>query len=401
MYRKTYVEINIDNLKNNVENIINYYNDYKYYFGVVKGNCYGHGVTYVINELIESGVNYLAVSSLEEALEIRKINKKIPILSLEPIALEYIDICIKNNITITVHDYNYALELIKKDIKKKLKIHLKIDSGMNRLGFKYKDELKEVYSKLKEKDNIEIEGLYTHFATLGINDKDWDIQLENFKNLTSDINLKEIPIVHLYKSAAFINHPKLDFANGIRLGIAMYGYDPNPKYNTNGIKNKLRQIKRNILRKKNKVSETTTKIPFELKPSFKMYTELIQIKKVKKGEFVGYGAMYRADEDITIGIMPVGYDDGIFRKSTGRYVSIKNKRYKIIGDVGMGMTAVKIDDSIEITDRVTLIGDNIPIKEVATHNGTSIYETMCNIGKTIPRVYVKDDEIVAVEEGKF
>ena len=150
MYRKTYVEINIDNLKNNVENIINYYNDYKYYFGVVKGNCYGHGVTYVINELIESGVNYLAVSSLEEALEIRKINKKIPILSLEPIALEYIDICIKNNITITVHDYNYALELIKKDIKKKLKIHLKIDSGMNRLGFKYKDELKEVYSKLKE-----------------------------------------------------------------------------------------------------------------------------------------------------------------------------------------------------------------------------------------------------------
>ena len=132
-----------------------------------------------------------------------------------------------------------------------------------------------------------------------------------------------------------------------------------------------------------------------------MYTELIQIKKVKKGEFVGYGAMYRADEDITIGIMPVGYDDGIFRKSTGRYVSIKNKRYKIIGDVGMGMTAVKIDDSIEITDRVTLIGDNIPIKEVATHNGTSIYETMCNIGKTIPRVYVKDDEIVAVEDGKF
>ena len=272
---------------------------------------------------------------------------------------------------------------------------------MNRLGFKDKNELNEIYKKLKENKNIEIEGIYTHFATLGINDKEWDNQLNKFKYLTEDINLSEIPIVHLAKSAAFIDHPKIDFCNGIRLGIAMYGYDPNPKYNTNGIKNKLRQIKRNILRKKNKVSETTTKIPFELKPAFKMYTELIQIKKVKKGEFVGYGAMYRADEDITIGIMPVGYDDGIFRKSTGRYVSIKNKRYKIIGDVGMGMTAVKIDDSIEITDRVTLIGDNIPIKEVATHNGTSIYETMCNIGKTIPRVYVKDDEIVAVEEGKF
>ena len=401
MFRKTYVEVNIDNLKNNVKNIVNNYNKYNYFIGVVKGNCYGHGVTYVINELIESGINYLAVSSLEEALEARNVNKKIPILCLEPIAIEYLDICIKNKITITVHDYNYAKKLIEKNINKKIKIHLKIDSGMNRLGFKDKNELNEIYEKLKENKNIELEGIYTHFATLGINDKEWDNQLNKFKYLTEDINLSEIPIVHLAKSAAFIDHPKIDFCNGIRLGIAMYGYDPNPKYNTNGIKNKLRQIKRNILRKKNKVSETTTKIPFELKPAFKMYTELIQIKKVKKGEFVGYGAMYRADEDITIGIMPVGYDDGIFRKSTGRYVSIKNKRYKIIGDVGMGMIAVKIDDSIEITDRVTLIGDNIPIKEVATHNGTSIYETMCNIGKTIPRVYVKDDEIVAVEEGKF
>lgn len=400
MYRKTYVEINIDNLKNNVENIINYYNDYKYYFGVVKGNCYGHGVTYVINELIESGVNYLAVSSLEEALEIRKMNKKIPILSLEPIALEYIDICIKNNITITVHDYNYALELIKKDIKKKLKIHLKIDSGMNRLGFKYKDELNEVYSKLKEKDNIEIEGLYTHFATLGINDKDWDIQLENFKNLTSDINLKEIPIVHLYKSAAFINHPKLDFANGIRLGIAMYGYDPNPKYNTKGIKNKLRQIKRSINKKRFNVSKTNTELQIELKPAFKMFTELIQIKHVKKGEFVGYGAIYRAKKDTIIGIMAVGYDDGIFRKSRGRFVTINNKRYRIIGDVGMEMTAVEIDKEVTINDKVTLIGDLTPIKEVAVHNGTSIYETMCNVGKQIPRVYIKNNEISDIEEGK-
>lgn len=131
-----------------------------------------------------------------------------------------------------------------------------------------------------------------------------------------------------------------------------------------------------------------------------MYTELIQIKKVNKGEFVGYGAIYRAENDITIGIMPVGYDDGIFRKSRGRFITIKNKRYPIIGDIGMGMSAVKIDETIEINDRVTLIGDKVPIKEVAVHNGTSIYEIMCNIGKNVPRVYIKEDEIMAVEEGK-
>ena len=87
MFRNTYIEVNIDNLKSNVKNIVNYYNDYQYYFGVVKGTCYGHGTTNVINELIDSGINYLAVSSLEEALEARAINKKIPILCLEPIAI--------------------------------------------------------------------------------------------------------------------------------------------------------------------------------------------------------------------------------------------------------------------------------------------------------------------------
>lgn len=400
MYRKTYVEVNIDNLKNNVKNILNYYNNYEYYFGVVKGNCYGHGTTYVVNELIESGINYLAVSSLEEALEIRKINKKIPILSLEPIRLEYIDICIKNNITITVHDYNYAKELINKKTDKKIKIHLKIDSGMNRLGFKEKEQLNEIYNELKNKENIEIEGIFTHFATLGINDKEWDNQLEKFKEITSDINLKEIPIVHLYKSAAFINHAKLDFANGIRLGIAMYGYYSEPKYNTKGIKNKLRAIKRKINKRKNNISKTTTKLPIELKSAFKMYTEIMQVKQVKKDEFVGYGAMYRAKQDELIGIMPVGYDDGIFRKSTGRYVEINNKKYQIIGDLGMGMTAVKIDNTVNTYDKVTLIGDEIPIKYVANYNGTSIYETMCNIGKQIPRVYIKDNEVSAIEEEK-
>lgn len=400
MFRKTYVEVNIDNLKSNVKNIVNYYHNYDYYFGVVKGNCYGHGTTYVINELIDSGINYLAVSSLEEALEARNINKKIPILCLEPIAIEYVDLCIKNKITITVHDYDYAKELLKKELNKKIKIHLKIDSGMNRLGFKNEKEINDIYKELKENKNIEVEGIFTHFATLGINDKDWDNQLEKFKELTSDIDLSEIPIVHLAKSAAFINHPKIDFCNGIRLGIAMYGYDTTPIYSYKGLKNKLRKIKREIFKKKNKVSQTITKLPIELKPAFKMYTEIIQIKDVRKGEFVGYGPLYRATEDIKIAILPVGYDDGIFRSSKGRFVTIKNKRYPMIGDIGMGMTSIKIDESVEKNDKVTLIGDMTPIREVARHNKTTIYETMCNIGKNMPRVYIKEDEIVAVEEGR-
>ena len=400
MFRKTYVEINIDHLKNNVKNIVNYFNNYEYFFGVVKGNCYGHGTTYVINELIESGVNYLAVSSLEEAIEARNINKKIPILCLEPINIEFIDICIKNNITITVHDYEYAKKILEKKLNKKIKIHLKIDSGMNRLGFKNKKELNKIYQLFSENKNIEIEGIFSHFATLGINDKEWDHQLEKFKELTNDINLEEIPIRHLAKSAAFLEHPKIDFCNGIRLGIGMYGYDPAPVYPMNGLKNKLRKIKREYYKRKNKVSPTNIKLPIELKPAFKMYTEILQIKTIKKGDFVGYGAAYRATKEERIAILAVGYDDGIFRRSSGRMVTIHHKRYPIIGDVGMGMITVKIDKDVEISDRVTLIGDLTPIREVARHNGTSIYEIMCNIGKNIPRVYIKNNEIMAVEEAK-
>ena len=110
--------------------------------------------------------------------------------------------------------------------------------------------------------------------------------------------------------------------------------------------------------------------------------------------------MYRAKKDTIIGIMAVGYDDGIFRKSRGRFVTINNKRYQIIGDVGMGMTTVEIDNTVSINDKITLIGDLTPIKEVAVHNETSIYETMCNIGKQIPRVYIKNNEIIGIEEGK-
>lgn len=400
MYRKTYVEINLDNLKNNVKNIVSYYNDYRYYFGVVKGNCYGHGTTFVINELIESGINYLAVSNLEEALEARNINKNIPILCLEPIKVEYTDICVENNITMTIHDFDYAKELLSKKINDKLKIHLKIDSGMNRLGFKEKNEVTQIYNELKSKENIEVEGIFTHFATLGINDKEWDNQLNKFKEITSDINLKEIPIVHLAKSAAFINHSKIEFANGIRLGIAMYGYDPTPKYSNYGIKNKLRNIKRKINKKFKNISKTETKIPVKLLPSFKMYTEVIQVKDINKGEFVGYGALYRAKNNEKIAIIETGYDDGIFRKSRGRNVAINNKKYKFIGDIGMGMSSIKVDYSVKMYDKVELIGDNIPIKEVALHNETSIYETLCNISRNIPRVYIKNDKIVNIEEGK-
>ena len=169
MYRNTYVEIDVQQIKENIKNIIKKNSDYKYYFGVVKGNAYGHGMG-ICKWIIEAGINYLAVSTIEEALEIReKVSKDIPILILQPINLDYVDLCIKNNFTIIVNSYENYLKLKKMNVKG-LKVHMKIDSGMNRLGFNNEEDIRKVYQDLTISDTIKLEGIFTHLATIGITD---------------------------------------------------------------------------------------------------------------------------------------------------------------------------------------------------------------------------------------
>lgn len=387
MYRNTYVEINLDNLKSNVENIVNYCKEYKYFIGVVKGNCYSHGINYVVNELIDSGINYLAVSHLEEALEIRCINKKIPILCMEPINLEHINVCIKNNITIMVHDANYVDELLSKKLKRKLKIHIKVDSGMNRLGFKDKNTFTKIYNKLKSNKSIEVEGIFSHFATEGIFDTDWNFQLERFKKITQDINLNEVKIVHLACSASFLNHKKINFTNGIRLGIAMYGYNLNDFAHETPEE----KLKRETYIKENNLNDLVFEWPFELKPAFSLYAEVIQVKDVKKGEWVGYGAIYKYPKNIKTAVLEIGYNDGLFRKSMGRNVYINGKIFKQIGIIGMGMCNVEVDNSVQVHDKAELIGNNISAYHVAKCSQTSVYEVLCSINNKIPRIYIKNN----------
>ena len=212
MQRKTYATINGDILTENVKEIIKKYPDYKYYFGVVKNNAYHHGTKSVL-DLIKGGVNYLAVSSLEEAIKVRKYATEIPILCLEPIHLDYIMDAINNNVTLTVESLEYAQKLIKMDLYDTLKIHLAIDSGMHRLGFFDSEELKEAYDLLKENPHILIEGVFSHFATSGVMDPYFDKQVKTFLEITKSIPLKEIPIVHMGRSLTLVNHPKLSFFN--------------------------------------------------------------------------------------------------------------------------------------------------------------------------------------------
>lgn len=396
MYRNTYVEINLNNLKYNVEQIINHYSDYKYYFGVVKGNAYGHSEL-VAKYLVDSGINYLVISSLDEGINIRKDNPNIPILCVEPIDTKYIDKCLENNITVTIHSVDYFNRLINCNLNSQLKAHIKVDSGMSRLGVSTKDDFNYIYNNIKDTPNIYLEGVFSHFATVGIYDKEWEKQLNNFKSITSDINLADIPIVHLGNSITLVNHPKISFCNGIRLGIVMYGYIQNgPK--ASNFRQKLRELKRNHYARKYKLSPVITDIPINFKPAFSLYSEVIQVKLIKKGDTVSYGAKYVADSDTLIAIIPIGYADGIRKACVGYNVVINGKKYPIIGDVCMGMIIVKVDNSVKCYDKVTIIGDENSIFSMSRYVGTSVYEVLCNISPLVPRKLVLDGKQVEIDE---
>ncbi len=384
MYRKTYALINCTTLKNNIKNIKDNYH-YKYYIGVVKANAYGHG-DYIVNSLIDGGVNYLAASSLEECLNIRKRNETIPILCLEPIHHEFLNICQHNNITITIPDYEYFKNL---DLNLNLKVHLKIDSGMNRLGFKNKNEVKEVYDTLLNHPNITLEGIYTHLGTSGMWDNHYDHDLKSFEDITSLIDLNNIPIVHISRSLTLVTHPMPKYVTGIRLGIIMYGF-PQKLNKPSG----LRLIKRNMYLKKHHISDITYENNLDLKTAFSLHTEVMTIKDVKKGEYVGYGAKYIADEDMKIAIIPIGFADGLIKQYENQTVKINNKEYRLIGEVGMDMTAVKIDDSIKLKDHVIIFDD---AKKKAKELGISAYQLFTSITTRVPRVYDENSKLTEIK----
>lgn len=352
MYRNTYVEVNLGSIKDNVKSLIKKYGDYKYYFGVVKAECYGHKGIEVVKTIVDAGCNYLAVATLEEAITIRNKIKDIPILCLGIIDVKYIPICIKNNITITISNLNYLKSIGK--LNDKLKVHIKVNSGMNRLGVNNKYEFNCIYNLIK-KSSLVLEGIYTHIYNAQNRENTYQ-QFEKFENITRDINLNDIPIVHMGASEATEYYVKRDYANGCRLGIAMYGLVD------------YKDIK--------------------FKSTFTLYSDIIQINEVEGG-VVGYNGSYKVKKCERIAVVPIGYADGICRKNTGRSVFINNKEYKIVGNICMDMLFIKVDDSIKIGDKVAIIKDIDHIKQIADHLETITYEVICSIGKRVPRIYVR------------
>mgnify|MGYP003301315399 CR=1 FL=1 len=202
--------------------------------------------------------------------------------------------------------------------------------------------------------NLILEGIYTHIYNS--NDKcATENQFKKFEDITADINLEEIPIVHLSASDATSGYSKRPYANGCRLGIAMYG-----------------------------LGDTKQE---KLLSAFSLYSEVIQINDIGN-ETAGYNGSYKVEEKEKIAVIPIGYADGIIKKNTGRNVYINDKSYNIVGNVCMDMLFVKVDDTVKVGDKVILIKDIQHIEEIAKHLDTISYEVLCSIGKRVPRVYV-------------
>ena len=349
--RNTYLEVYLNKIENNVKEIIRKNSNYEYFFGVVKADSYGLSDEKTVSSIIKGGCNYLAVATFEEAMHIRKNFKEIPILCLGIIPKEYLEECIENNITITVNSLEYVKE-IEDLLNEKLKVHIKLNTGMNRLGISSKEELRKVYKILVDK-NVNVEGIYSHIYDAG-NKERYEKQIAKYEELIGEVDLEKIKIRHISASEALVNYEKPEFINGCRLGIIMYGFTD--------CKN------------------------LKLESTFKLKSEVIQINELEKGETVGYGGMYTAKEKTKIAVIPIGYEDGIIRKNTGRDVFINNKRYPIVGNVCMDMMFIKIDNDVKVHDVVEVLKDNEHVNEVANHLETISYEVMCSIGKRVPRI---------------
>lgn len=296
LVRKTYAEVDLKAVESNIRKIVNKYDEYKYRFAVVKADAYGRGITNVSDAVIKGGCNYLAVATLEEAMQIKKEINDVPILCLGVIHKEYIEKCAENNIAITINSLEYLKSILKYNIKG-LKVHIKANTGMNRLGISNVQEFKEVYEILKN-ENIFVEGIFTHIYDAASESR-YLKQIEIFKEMLDYVpESKNIPIIHVPASEALEKYPKLDFVNGYRLGKIMYGFTTNKDMN--------------------------------LESTFKLCSEVIQINELKKGETLGYNAHYTADSDVKIAVVPIGYEDGIIRKNTGRTVYINGNEYKIV-----------------------------------------------------------------------
>lgn len=354
-YRKSVAEVNLHHFKNNIVAIHSICR--KPLMAVIKANAYGHGAVRLAKELEKMEcVCMLGLATVEEAIELRNHHIKKEILILGPTHPKEVFQASKHNVTLCVYSLQQIKELMSLSFLDVLKVHIKLDTGMNRIGFKTREEFEQAYHLLSSHPFIQIKGVFTHFGASEEENETYTLQINKFKNMIEGYSFDYI---HCDNSAGTMYHHD-DFTNMDRLGIGMYGIDP----------------------KGNQLEN--------LKPVMTLKTQVLQVKKISKGEKVGYNFTYTASNDEYVATLPIGYADGLIRKNQGRYVMIHHKLYPIIGRICMDQMMVRVDESVKVYDEVEIFGEHISINTMAKELDTIPYEIMCLLSQRIERVYIGD-----------
>lgn len=363
LHRPTVATVHLKAIKDNITAVQNHIPKGTKTFAVVKANAYGHGASKVAQSIGELVDGY-CVSNLDEALELRQSKITKPILILGVILPQEVDIAIKNQISITVSSLEWLAEVRNEGITlKDCSIHVKIDSGMGRIGVRSIADADKLISGLLQA-GAKVDGIFTHFATADETNTDkFQEQYHFFSQLVEGLAFKP-EMVHASNSAASLWHPDTIF-NAVRLGIVMYGLNP---------------------------SGRELELPYGLEPALELSSVLVHVKKIEAGSTVGYGATYTASQDEVIGTLPIGYADGWTRDLQGFNVLVDGQFCEIVGRVSMDQITIRLPKVYPIGTKVTLIGtdgdETITATDLADKKGTINYEVLCLISDRVPRKYL-------------
>lgn len=368
-HRPTRAIIHREALRENIKNEIDRLPAGVELFAVVKADGYGHGAVATAQTALTVGATGFCVATLDEAIELREAGITEPILVLSVVFPSYLSLVIDYDLSITVATQDWLIEAqeVLNDLvetTKPIKIHLKADTGMGRIGFLTPQAVKEAADFIEASPNMVWEGLFTHFATADEKDTSyWHKQADRFKEVVDELD--HLPrYVHSSNSATALWHDQEMRGNMIRYGVSMYGLNP---------------------------SGVELLAPYPLKPAMELVSELIQVKELPAGEGIGYGKTYDTPEKEWIGTVPIGYADGWLRKMQGFSLLVEGEYCEIIGRVCMDQLMIRLPREVKVGTKVTLIGENngqsITMQDIADYLDTIHYEVSCLLSERVPRIY--------------
>lgn len=369
LQKRTWAEVDLGAIEHNYKTIRERLPEHCRFLGIVKADAYGHGAAEVAKRLESCGADYLAIACLDEAIELRKSGVTLPILILGHTPPAFVPELIENELTQTVSCEAKAIEYSDAVAKlgKSLKIHIKLDTGMSRLGYlcagSYFDEGVKNVVRTCNMPNLDVEGIYTHFAVSDYTDSDSvEYTKSQYKLFCDVISAAEkcgvtFKIRHCANSGAVVNHPDM-LLDMVRPGLLLYGYGDGGSMG--------------------------------LKPAMRLVSTVSTIKYFEPGTFISYGRSFVTDKRMRMGVIAAGYADGLPWAAAGKcsFYS-EGKALRQCGNICMDMCMVDLSDApeVQVGSEVEIFGENAALTELSKAAGTIPYELLCSVSKRVPRIY--------------